>query len=1052
MSEANSSAASNNSASSQVLAGEFAVGTVLDNRFELLEFLGSGAVGQTYKANDVLLSRIVAIKILSENASHDEKTIERFKTEALVTTKLDHAGICKSYALKAGGDGRLFMVMDFIEGRTLASILSECRCMQLPQFYALFEQIADALEYAHAEGVIHRDLKPGNIMVSCVDEQLKPVIVDFGLVKWLENETKQAQTGTGILLGTSAYMSPEQCLGAKDIDARSDIYSLACVMFECLVGKPPFIGESSFDVMYKHLNDSISKLGQIKQVPPVLVPLLRKGLAKKREQRFQSMAELKHCLLEVSKKTAKPSAKRFSLFVSIALFLVGSLMLVLGLNHENIEKEVNTKKTNEVDVDIANRPSKRSELPDASQVVLPSNIDKFRILAARYQNLDATGSQLRILYQRWDAKQSHRELTPDAVSVWALAMVQFANAHDFEYMEKYAKRAMESEHARCCAATIADGYYGYYRSKKLYSECIDKLECLRKDELSKTLPVFVVQINASEMLCYSAMKNYAKAVELGASNEKIMGGEFLDFGHTGMLSRIQYILALLRLSKRDSALALVRDFRKQITEKMEHGAYVPFADIAQEFAVMHENRLAQEFFESSISLATGPENRRIVIIPYSNYLRQTNQLEQCFKLEKEIVETIQDRISKIEMLVAMKDDAKALHLSQEADSINQELMEEWKKIFSGPVQLGSANFQLFQRSIVSQFQDLKETKGLDAANRFLEQWCDLIGTRTTFRKLACASLRERMAVEPGDIRAAIKWIGEAQALLLQADPDELKRMGLDKRTLLAQNKEFEFQMYINEDKTKEAIAAQKEAIRLQKFPFVINESALLQDQIILAIYLVDSSEVETSKQLLDEIETTLAKSPTVWKNLSSTGKLRYAQLKAMCKEYKQSLSVLERYIADLRASDAAVPSSVIVDYADALTQNGKTSEAEKILKRELKENPHLAPIWQYRIHASLTKLAKEQKNVSAELEEGKRTLNSAPPEVKIAAYATLVQCLIDTGNLPEALSELKSAEILSASVPRSLANTRALSLLQRLKKYIGERPQESTALPAGVSK
>lgn len=1036
MSEANSSAAPNNSTSPQVLAGEFAVGTVLDNRFELLEFLGSGAVGQTYKANDVLLSRIVAIKILSETGSHDERTIERFKTEALVTTKLEHAGICKTYALKASSEGRLFMVMDFIEGRSLALMLSETRSLQLPQFYSLFEQIADALEYAHAQGVIHRDLKPGNIMVSNADGQLKPVIVDFGLVKWLENETSQKQTGTGILLGTSAYMSPEQCTGAKDIDARSDIYSLACVMFECLVGKPPFEGDSSLDVMYKHLNDSFGEIGQIKQVPSNLVPLLKKGLAKKRENRFQNMAELKLSLLDGASKLAKQSTKSFSLPLTVILLLLCAIAIG-GFVYEKF-RSVKAQEANELDVNIANRAHKRVELPDASTVELPPSLDKFRTLSAQYQILDVTGSQLRILYERWDKKQSRKQLTPDVIGMWAFAVVQFASLGDAEYMEKYARRVMESPDARVFAATVVEGYYMYYRAKGLYRECIDKMEELKKNELSKTLPVFVVQINADEMLCYIAMKNFKKAVELGAANEKIMRGKFVDFGHSGVVSRTQYILALFHLSRRDNAVALTQDFEKQISENLERNVYVPYLELAQELVRVHENALAQELFAKSMLLVSTAEDRYQVIMPYSGFLRATNRRKKAFELEKGLVETIPDKISKIEFLLLMRNDAKELDLSRELDSITQELLEEWKKVFSNPVQLSMANSVLFQQSIAARTSELKESKGTEAVVEFLDGWCKIVGTKTVFRKLVYVYLRERMAIESGDIKRAIEWIHEANDLLLHIDSAELMRMGLSKRQLLAQCKECEFQVYINEDLKAEAVAAQKDAINLLKVPSVVDAPALLLDQITLALYCNDASEDAAEKALINEIEKTFAEQPDAWKKLHLTGKQRYVQLKIMRREFTSALSASEKIIAELSRGDSPVPISVMVDYADVLSQNGKFKQAENVLSKALKEFPDSAPIWQYRVHASLAKYAKEQKHTAIELKEERESLTVAPPEVKLAAYVSLIQGLLDSGKVLEAQTELRSAEELEGKMLKSLANTRAKRLLLRLKKVVAE--------------
>jgi serine/threonine protein kinase/tetratricopeptide (TPR) repeat protein len=311
---------------------DWTAGSLIDKRYELNSLLGAGACGSVYKARDILLDRSVVAKILHKHLVANPEALERFRKEAITTTALSHHGIIRVYSHGVAGDGRPYMIMDYLEGKNLAETLRAEGRLSLERFLNLFLQVCEALSYAHERGVVHRDVKPSNIIVVKEEGSERAVIVDFGIARVLNQAGDQSSTQTGVLLGSSAYMSPEQCRGVS-VDCRSDIYSLGCVMFESLVGNAPFAGESQLDVMYKHLNESAGKLGRLSELPEALGGLLRKCLEKMPESRYQTLAELKTDLLkcvemqDTIKRRLAQSGRRLKTGWRIAAVVVGSLFL-----------------------------------------------------------------------------------------------------------------------------------------------------------------------------------------------------------------------------------------------------------------------------------------------------------------------------------------------------------------------------------------------------------------------------------------------------------------------------------------------------------------------------------------------------------------------------------------------------------------------------------------------------------------------------------------------------------------------------------------------------
>lgn len=274
-------------------------------RYEVLERLGEGAMGTVYKARDPLLDRLVAIKTVNLNLPQEELADyeARFYQEAKAAGGLSHPNIVVVYDI--GRTERLaFMAMEFLDGRELRAILTERSPLPMAEAVAIGAQVADALAYAHAKGVVHRDIKPTNIMV--LPSGLAK-ITDFGIARIRSSELK---TMTGMILGSPRYMSPEQVAGRR-ADHRSDIFSLGVVLYEMFAGKPPFQADTVHGVMYQTLNATPPAPSSLNPAVSQLIDfIVAKALAKAPEHRYQSAGDLAADLRAALHDAASGSAHR----------------------------------------------------------------------------------------------------------------------------------------------------------------------------------------------------------------------------------------------------------------------------------------------------------------------------------------------------------------------------------------------------------------------------------------------------------------------------------------------------------------------------------------------------------------------------------------------------------------------------------------------------------------------------------------------------------------------------------------------------------------------
>jgi serine/threonine-protein kinase len=268
------------------------VGTVIGGRYEVICSIGRGGMSVVYKARNRAVGNIVAIKTLKQDLVSDEELFARFCQEAKAVQMLVHPNIITVHEFGVTMGGQPFIVMDYLEGKTLADVLEEEERISVKRMLKIFIQVCDALSHAHAHKIIHRDIKPGNIMlIDTANETDVVKVFDFGFAKLIPTHSMQAQalTQAGDVLGTPLYMSPEQSRG-KALDTRSDIYSVGCVMYEALTGKAPIVGDTVLDIMQRHVNEVPATLETARPdlyIPEALTALLFKTLEKRPEDRYQ---------------------------------------------------------------------------------------------------------------------------------------------------------------------------------------------------------------------------------------------------------------------------------------------------------------------------------------------------------------------------------------------------------------------------------------------------------------------------------------------------------------------------------------------------------------------------------------------------------------------------------------------------------------------------------------------------------------------------------------------------------------------------------------------
>ncbi|PWF26918.1 Stk1 family PASTA domain-containing Ser/Thr kinase [Ancrocorticia populi] len=278
---------------------------VLGHRYEVGDLIGRGGMAQVHLGYDTRLSRTVAIKILRTDLAQDPMFLARFRREAQSAAALNHPSIVSVYdtgeeqiVSTMGKEIPLpYIVMEYVKGRTVASLLTDGDPVPISEAVQIIVGVLSALEYSHHEGIIHRDIKPGNVMLT-PDGKVK--VMDFGIARAIA-DSAATMTQTNSVVGTAQYLSPEQARG-EVVDARSDLYSAGCLFYELLTGKPPFTGDSAVSVAYQHVSETPRPASLIApDIPDSIDRVVMKSLAKGRDNRYQSAAEFREDVLSAAR-------------------------------------------------------------------------------------------------------------------------------------------------------------------------------------------------------------------------------------------------------------------------------------------------------------------------------------------------------------------------------------------------------------------------------------------------------------------------------------------------------------------------------------------------------------------------------------------------------------------------------------------------------------------------------------------------------------------------------------------------------------------------------
>ncbi|MEV5484038.1 MULTISPECIES: protein kinase domain-containing protein [Streptomyces] len=274
---------------------------ILGQRYELVEQLGHGGMGTVYRAHDHRLRRTVAVKTLSAELALQPEFLSRFQREAHAAAALNHPGVATVHDVgedASGGVAEPYLVMEYVEGTTLSHVLKG-GALPPAQAADVVGQVLEALEHSHRHAIVHRDIKPANVMLAGTG---KIKVVDFGIAKAL-SEVATRLTGTGVAVGTPAYLAPEQIKGG-DTDHRTDLYAVGCLLYELLTGRPPYTGDSPFSVMHQHLTaDPVPPSRLRPELPPAVDAVIVRALHKDRADRFADAAAMRTALSAAARAT-----------------------------------------------------------------------------------------------------------------------------------------------------------------------------------------------------------------------------------------------------------------------------------------------------------------------------------------------------------------------------------------------------------------------------------------------------------------------------------------------------------------------------------------------------------------------------------------------------------------------------------------------------------------------------------------------------------------------------------------------------------------------------
>ena len=288
--------------------GDPLLGQTLAGKYHIEKLIKRGGMGAVYKGKHVLIDKTVAVKVLRAALALDDDVVRRFSREAKAASRISHPHAVSVTDFGESENGVVFLVMEYLDGRTLKEIIKSEGPMQLARVVEILRQVAGALDAAHEQGVVHRDLKSDNIMLSKTNGGEWAKVLDFGIAKIQQSDSRDTDiTAANLVIGTPQYMSPEQCSQSGAIDSRSDIYSLGIILYEMLSAELPFTGESPTVIMMKQVQDPPPSIRDVRpEIPATVSRIILKALAKQPADRFQTAGELSAALNQAAREVAEP--------------------------------------------------------------------------------------------------------------------------------------------------------------------------------------------------------------------------------------------------------------------------------------------------------------------------------------------------------------------------------------------------------------------------------------------------------------------------------------------------------------------------------------------------------------------------------------------------------------------------------------------------------------------------------------------------------------------------------------------------------------------------
>jgi serine/threonine-protein kinase len=402
------------------LDGVYDSGTVLDGKYEFIQLIGSGGMGVIYKARQIVLNKIVAIKMLHSEAIN-ERALKRFQREGKTASALSHSNIITIYDFSISSHNEPYLVMEYVEGQSLEEKIQEEGLLDVNFTLQAILQVCDGLSHAHKNGILHRDLKPSNILIvkdsEVESDKLKNrsgvgftvKILDFGIAKIVEgnNSASMALTRTGETIGSPLYMSPEQCDG-KPMDKRSELYMVGCTIYECLTGLPPFVGPSLANIIVKISNEdppSLKDASLGKDFSPALEGIIMKLLRKNPDDRYQSVDELKWDLENFHESPPaaqptrivippqEPSIDRTKIFISGGVCLIA--LVLVGLTIQYFSRQIPPTVTSVVPTRVTGFDSITG---GANGSPLPGQASDVRVAVQKWVRMNPNASTINLGY------------------------------------------------------------------------------------------------------------------------------------------------------------------------------------------------------------------------------------------------------------------------------------------------------------------------------------------------------------------------------------------------------------------------------------------------------------------------------------------------------------------------------------------------------------------------------------------------------------------------------------------------------------------------------